>query len=117
VLADHIRDGYPGYTQARVDSAATTWLVILTVVGALGLVCWLWTIWAVSAGKRWARWATSAMFVVGTSVALTALLVRDTSGDVGLAPLLGWIGMAPCLAGAAAVLTVWRGPLLEHAER
>jgi hypothetical protein len=62
----------------------------------------------VPGGKRWAPWAISAMFVLGTSVALTALLVRDTSGDVGLAPMLGWIGMAPCFAGLAAVATVWR---------
>lgn len=99
VLADHIRDGCPTYTQARIDSAVTTWLVILSVVGALGIVGWVWTIWAVNAGKGWARCAATAMLALGASVALTALLVKDTSGDTGLAPLLGWVGMLPCLAG------------------
>lgn len=108
VLADHIRDGYPTYPQTRIDTAVTTWLVILSVVGALGIVSWLWTIQAVRAGKAWARWAATAMFVLGTSVALTALLVKDTSGDTGLAPLLGWIGMLPCLAGLGAVTILWR---------
>jgi hypothetical protein len=82
--------------------------VILSVVGALGIASWTWTIWAVRAGKGWARWVATAMFVVGASVALTGLLVKDTSGDTGLAPLLGWIGMLPCLAGLGAVTALWR---------
>jgi hypothetical protein len=55
VLADHIRAGYPTYSQERIDSAVTTYLVILTVVGVLGVVSWVWTTWAVKSGKRWAR--------------------------------------------------------------
>jgi len=108
VLADHIRAGYPTYSQERIDSAVTTWLVILSVVGALGIVSWIWTIWAVKSGKGWARWVATAMFALGTSVALTGLLVKDTSGDTGLAPLLGWIGMLPGLAGLVAVTMLWR---------
>lgn len=108
VLAHHIRDGYPAYTQARIDAAADTWLVILTVVGALGVASWVWTIWAVRARKRWAAWAVGAMFALGTGIALSALLAKDTSGEVALAPLLGWIGMLPCAAGLAAVVTLRR---------
>jgi hypothetical protein len=52
--------------------------------------------------------AATAVFALGTSVALTALLVKDTSGDTGLAPLLGWVGMLPCLAGLGAVTMLWR---------
>ncbi|MDA8368280.1 MAG: hypothetical protein M0026_00215 [Nocardiopsaceae bacterium] len=109
VLADHIWAGYPDYTQAQVDSAVTTWLVLLSVVGALGISCWLWTIWAVTAGKWWARLAATAMFALGTGTALTALLVKDTSGDTGLPLLLGGVGMLPCLAGLIAVTLLWRG--------
>jgi predicted permease len=108
VQADHIRAGYPTYTHEHIDSAVTTWLVILTMVGALGIVGWIWTIWAVRTQKAWARWVATALFVVGTSVALTTLLVKDTSGDTGLAPLLGWIGMLPCVMGSAAVTVLWR---------
>lgn len=107
-LADHIRASYPDYTEARVDTAVSTWLIILTIIGALGVVGWLWTIWIVKAGKRWARWAATAMFVLGTCVALTDLLIKDTSGDTGLAPMLGWLGMLPCLAGLVAVALLWR---------
>ncbi len=108
VLAGHIRAGYPTYTQARIDSAVTTYLVYLSVVGALGIICWIWMIWAVKAGKRWARGAATALLVLGTAVALSDLLVKDTSGDTGLPPLLGWAGMLPVLAGLLAVTLLWR---------
>ena len=108
VLADHIRAGYPGYTPARIDTAVTTYLVYLSVIGALGVVCWLWTIRAVMAGKRRARRTATALFAIGTGVALFDLLVKDTSGDTGLPPLLGWVGMLPCLAGLLAVTLLWR---------
>jgi hypothetical protein len=110
VLADHIREGYPAYTEAHVESVVSTWLVILTLVGALGAVSWIGTIWATAAAKVWSRWAATAAFVLGTVVALTALLTKDTSGDVGLAPLLGWIGMLPSVPGLVAVAMVWRRP-------
>jgi hypothetical protein len=107
VLADHIRAGYSRYGQARIDTAVTTYLVYVSILGALGLICWFWTIRAVNAGKRWARGAATAMFVLGTGIALFDLLVKDTSGDTGLPPLLGWIGMLPCLAGLLAVTLLW----------
>jgi hypothetical protein len=110
ILASHIRDGYPTYTQARIDSDATIYLVYLSVVGALGIACWLWTIRAVTAGKRWARAASTAAFTVGTAVALVDLLIKDTSGSTGLPPMLGWAGMLPCLAGLLAVTLLWRRP-------
>ncbi|HEY2272764.1 MAG TPA: hypothetical protein VGH30_08315 [Jatrophihabitantaceae bacterium] len=107
-LADHVRAGYPTYSRARVDTAATTYLVYLSIVGMLGVVAWLWTIHAVRTDKRWSRGATTAIFAVGISVALTDLLIKDTSGETGLPPLLGWIGMMPCLPGLIVVTMLWR---------
>jgi hypothetical protein len=108
VLADHIRAGYPTYSQARIDTAVTTYLAYLSSIGVLGVICWFWTIRAVSARRRLARAAATATFVLGTGIALFDLLVRDTSGETGLPPLLGWIGMLPCLAGLLAVTLLWR---------
>jgi chromate transport protein ChrA len=51
-LANHIRDGYPAYTHARIDTAATTYLVYLSIIGVLGVVGWLWTVRAIKTGKR-----------------------------------------------------------------
>ena len=42
------------------------------------------------------------------TVALTDLLIKDTSGDTGLAPMLGWIGILPCSAGLVAVALLWK---------
>ncbi|WP_280444974.1 hypothetical protein [Nocardia brasiliensis] len=110
LLTEHIRASYPGYTQSRIDEAVTTYLVVLTIIGACGVIAWLATTWSVKAGKRWARPVATVTFGLGTSVALAALLTEDTSGDVGLAPLLGWIGVLPCLAGLLAILLLWRQP-------
>ncbi|MGW5123470.1 hypothetical protein ACWEQ7_05265 [Streptomyces sp. NPDC004069] len=107
LLADHIRAGYPTYAPTRIDSAVTAYLVLLSVVGALGVLAWLWTIWAVRAGKWWARPAATVVFVLGASAGLTGLLTKDTSGDTGLPLTLGWVGMVPCLAGLLAVALLW----------
>lgn len=108
VLAGHVHAGYPGYSAARVDDAVSAYLMLLTIVGGLGLVAWAVSIGLVATGSRWARGTATTMFVLGTSVALFGLLVRDTSGDTGLPPLLGWLGVLPCLAGLVAVVQLWR---------
>jgi hypothetical protein len=107
-LAEHIRDGYPTYTQSHIDSAATIYVVYLSIVGALGVIGWAWTIWAVRSGKPWARPAATAMFTIGTAIALTDLLIKDTSGKPGLPPTLGWIGFLPCLSGLLALTLLWK---------
>lgn len=110
VLADHIRSGYPTYSTAEIGTAVTTYLVILAVVGMLGIAGWITAIVAARQGRRWARWFASAVFVAAVAVALSGLAITDTSGDVGLAPLLGWVGVLPCVAGLAAVALLWRRP-------
>lgn len=100
--------GLAATVAATVAPAATTYLVYLSIVGVLGVAAWSWTIHAVKADRRWARGVATAMFAVGTSVALTDLLIKDTSGDTGLPPLLGWIGTLPCLPGLIVVAMLWR---------
>lgn len=108
LIANHIRVGYPGYSQAAIDTGATTYLIYLSVVGVLGVGCWLWTIRAVRAGKRWVRWVAPPLFLIASSIALFNLLIRDTSGDTGIAPPIGAIGLLPCVAGLIAVVLLWR---------
>ncbi|MFI6799667.1 hypothetical protein [Streptosporangium canum] len=107
-LADHIRAGYPAYGPGEIDSAVTAYTVILSVVGVLGLLGWLGTVWVVRVGKGRARWLASGLFVIAGCVALAALTVQDTNGEVGLAPLLGWLQVLPCVVGLAAVVLLWR---------
>jgi hypothetical protein len=68
---------------------------------------WLGTAWAVRAGKQWARPAATALCAIGVGIGLTGLLTKDTSGEPGLAPTLGWIGLLPSLAGLVAVALLW----------
>lgn len=104
VLTDHIRSGYPGYTEAEVDDAVGSWQIVLTVLSVLGVLAWAWTIRSV----RTARWSTTALFTVAVCIALALHTVRDTSGEVGLAPALAWLWTLPCVAGAAVTVATWR---------
>jgi len=108
ILADHIRDGYPVYEKAEIDNAVTAYLVIMATIGVLGLAGWLGTLWAVQRGKRWARWIAVSMLVIAVCIAMTGLTVRDTSGDVGLAPLFGWLLVLPCLPGLVVAVRTWK---------
>lgn len=108
VLADHVRAGYPTYGSAEINAAVTAYLAILSVVGVLGLLGWLGTAWAVRAGRGWAGWLATGLFLAAAGTALAGLTVQDTSGDVGLAPLLGWLQVLPCVPGLAAVVSLWR---------
>ncbi|NGP04814.1 hypothetical protein G6038_04800 [Rhodococcus sp. 14C212] len=82
--------------------------MILSVVGGLGLISWLVTIRAVRADRGWIRWAAPVVFVAAAGITLAGLTVTDTSGEVGLAPLLGWLLVLPCLAGVVAVVGLWQ---------
>ncbi len=108
LLARHIRAGYPTYSPARINTAVTTYLIWLSAVGVLGIAAWLWTVRTIKARKPWARSTASATFAIGTGIALFDLLVKDTSGQTGLPPLLGWVGLLPCGAGLLAIALLWR---------
>jgi hypothetical protein len=108
VLADHIRDGYPAYDSHDVSNAVTAWLVILTTIGVLGVAGWLVTARAVRAGKAWNRWLATGLLSLAFLLAVTGLTTRDTSGEVGLAPLLGWLQVLPLFPGVAAVVFLWQ---------
>jgi hypothetical protein len=109
-LAHHIRSGYPSYTQARIDTAVTTYEVILTIIGVLGVAGWAVVIHAVTTGRQSAGPLATVAFLLGLGIALTDLLIKDTSGLTGLSPLLGWAGIVPCLPGLVAVTLLWRKP-------
>lgn len=110
LLAEHVRTSYRGYISGQVSSAVTAYLVILTAVGFLGVICWLISIWAVSTAKRWAFAASIGFWFFAAIIALAGLTITDTSGVVGLAPVVGWIGTGPVLAGAVAVAILIAAP-------
>ncbi|MCP2265705.1 hypothetical protein ACFQHV_04070 [Promicromonospora thailandica] len=108
LLARHVAASYPAYGGAEVDAAVTAYLAILTTVGVLGVATWLVVAGAARAGKRWAPWAAALALAGAVCWSVAALTVTDTSGDVGLAPALGWLQALPCVAGAVTVVLLWR---------
>ncbi len=108
VMADHIRSGYPSYTNGEINHAVNLYLIILASAGAVGIVSWLATIWAVRSGKDWIRWVAPVLLLGAIAYALTGLTVRDTSGDVGLAPMIAWLQMLPSVVGGAAIVLLWK---------
>jgi len=107
-LARHVGASYPGYGAEQVGTAVSAYLAILTVGGVLGAVTWLVVLWAARTGRTWAPWVATVAFVAAVCWAAAALTVTDTSGEIGLAPVLGWSQALPCAAGAVAVALLWR---------
>ncbi|HEV6955513.1 MAG TPA: hypothetical protein VKY86_19905 [Promicromonospora sp.] len=108
VLAGHVAASYPAYGAAEVDAAVAAYLAILTTVGVLGAGTWAVVAWAARSGRAWAPAAGTLALVAAVGVALVGLTTRDTSGDVGLAPALGWAQLLPCAIGMVAVALLWR---------
>jgi hypothetical protein len=107
-LARHVGASYPAYDAEQVGAAVSAYLAILTVVGVLGAATWLGVLWAARTERSWAPWVATAALAAAVCWAAAALTVTDTSGDVGLAPALGWAQAAPCAVGVAAVVLLWK---------
>jgi hypothetical protein len=103
-LSRHLHDVYAGY---NVDVPPTSALLAyLVTIGALGIIAWLWMVWAVTKQKRWARPAATALFVLAAGLAVANLTVREY-GQAILPTQVGLVGLLPCLAGLAAVTLLW----------
>ncbi|MEO9329469.1 hypothetical protein [Gordonia aurantiaca] len=116
-LAEHVRHGYPDYTAAEIDTAVTAYLSILAILGAVGVAAWLTSAWLVRRGTRHARIVVSPTFGAAVLVTATLVFIRDTSGEVGLAPAVGWMQLVPCVVGLIAVTLLWRGGATAHPDR
>ncbi|THV30012.1 hypothetical protein [Glycomyces paridis] len=107
-LFDHVRQAYPDWPADTVRQDRDAIAIYLAAVGALGLLCWLGAIWAVAAERRWARGTVTALFALGTLLALTSMTLGGEQYDTIVPPIYGALGLLPCLAGLAAVVLVWR---------
>jgi hypothetical protein len=115
LLGTHVAAGYPTYTDAEIDRAVAIYVTILVIVGILGTAGWVTTIRLARAGRRSAVWTGAALCTAGALIAVTGLTVTDTSGMVGLAPTFGWLLLAPCAIGVAAlVLMRWQPGRATH---
>ncbi|WP_267615235.1 hypothetical protein [Gordonia bronchialis] len=116
-VADHIANGYPDYSDAEIDSAATVYLVYLIALGLAGTVGWGWTLRLARRSSPWTGYLAAGLCATGWAIGLFNALVRDTSGDVGLPPLIGWIGLLPAVVGLVVLATLWPGRHGLHLNR
>lgn len=116
-LAGHVRAGYPFYSSARVDTAVDTYLAYLTGVNAMGVMAWLAIMWAVNKEMRRTFRTALTIFVTAAAIGLFDLLIKDTSGDTGLPPVIGWIELLPCAPGLIVLLLVRGRPDERMSER
>jgi hypothetical protein len=107
-LAQHVRDAYPTWGPALVRDDRNAMVIYLLITGGLGIVTWLWTIWAVTTRRRWARLAVTAAFAAGAGIALLNLTVGGGKYHTILPPAYGLLTLLPALAGLAAVASMWR---------
>ncbi|MFG3255807.1 hypothetical protein [Streptomyces sp. NPDC048172] len=108
-VTDHVRAAYPDWSASDVSKDRTAIVSYLAVVGALGVLCWLWAIRSVGRGSARARAVTTALFAVGACWALYDLTWSSAEYAHVIPVLYGVLGLLPCLAGLAAVVLVWRG--------
>lgn len=104
VLDAHLHEVYDGHAVDPPPPGAVA--AYLFTVGALGIVGWMSTAWAVRRRKRWARPLASVVLVLAGVVALANLSV--TEYDRTILPIqIGLVGLLPVLAGIVAVALLW----------
>ncbi|MGH1564676.1 hypothetical protein [Mumia sp. DW29H23] len=108
-IESHVRDAYPAWPASDValDRDAIAWSLV--VIGVLGVVGWIVTIWSARRGRA-VRAIVTSLFVVGTVVNLTVAGLGGEAYDT-IVPL--WLGVTtlvlPGLAGIAALVAAWWG--------
>lgn len=108
-LAQHVRDAYPAWGPGLVSEDRNAMVIYLLITGALGIITWLTTIWAVTARKRWARPAATVALIAGAGIALLNLTVGGGNYHTILPTAYGLLTLLPAVAGTAAVASLWRG--------
>src|SRR5690606_38605903 len=104
LLSRHLEEVYAGY--AASGPAVSMIRIYLLTTGAVGVVTWLWMVWAVRARKRWAPAAATVIFVLATVLASANFFIQEY-GQALIPAQFALAGLLPCLAGLVAVVLLW----------
>jgi hypothetical protein len=100
-LKHTIRTQHPHYTASQVNTAATSSIALIVVVGLIGIGLWIWMARANQAGKNWARITGTVLFGIDTLDLLGLFAERPAALSVVFA-VVTW------LIGLGAVIMLWR---------
>lgn len=107
-VASHVREAYPQWDADTVSTEQTAIIGWLVGTGALGIVGWLSSIWAVRRRKRWALWLAATWCTLGVLTAGLSLSMGGEAYAVIVPTPLAVVSALPVLAGIPALLRLWR---------
>ena len=103
----HFHEVYDPYIgAAKADEDKGPLVTYLYMVGGIGVISWLWMVWAVKRAKRWARGVATIVFLLATVDALVNLLMQEYHKTI-LPTSIGLAGVLPCVAGLVAIVLLW----------
>lgn len=100
-LKHTIRTQHPNYSTSQVNTAATSTIALIIVVGLIGIGLWLWMARANRAGKNWARITGTVFFAIDT-LDLLGLFTRSAGAISAVFGVVTW------LIGLGTVVLLWR---------
>jgi len=92
-------------TAAQIHSLANATVGVLTFLGVVGVVLWLWMAWANNRGTSWARIVATVLFALNT-IAFVPEIGRASVSIIVIA--LGW------LVGLATIVLLWNRQTTQY---
>jgi O-antigen/teichoic acid export membrane protein len=109
-LTAHVRAAYPQWPADLVAADRNAIAGYLIATGVLGAAGWLVILRGVARSRRWARPVATALFAVAALLALTNLGMGGAAYTVVVPYLYGTLSLLPVVAGAVALVRMWRRP-------
>jgi hypothetical protein len=99
------QEGKTPLTAAQIHSLANATVGVLTFLGIVGVLLWLWMAWANNRGSSWARIVATVLFALNT-IAFVPEVGRASVSIIVIA--LGW------LIGLAAIVLLWNRQTTQY---
>lgn len=100
-MTDEIQAAYPDYTASETATEAGAMNTYFYLMLVLGIVGWLWAVWAVRRGARRTHLVGTVIFGLALTAALINLAMPMPDHTL-------WVNWLPTLVGIVAVIQLWR---------